>query len=162
MDSGRAAPAPVGFVGLGVMGAAMAQRLLRAGQPLILWNRTASRAEYLQDDGARFVDTPQELARRCQVILSCLLDAEAAQRVYTGASGLLAGAAPMTVIVEHGTIDPQVMRTLGRQAELTSVTLVDAPISGGPSGAAAGTLMCMAGGDPKSVDAVRSYLALHS
>lgn len=156
-----AARAPVGFVGTGAMGAAMAARLLEAGHDVVVHNRTRARAAALEARGAAWAESPAELAARCPVVLGCLLDTAAVEQVYDGPAGLLAGASPGGVLVEHGTFDAALARTLAGLAADRGCSFVDAPVTGGPEGARAGSLAAMAGGEAAALTAVEPLVAAY-
>jgi 2-hydroxy-3-oxopropionate reductase len=166
------------------MGAPMIRHLLRAGHTVHVWNRTRAKAEALLADGAQVVDTPRELAERCEAVLLCVADAAAVEETVFGASGLLSGDAPVAGrlrwIVDHSSIPPAATRALAqRAAALTAVranegtnagagesvggvSWIDAPVSGGVAGATAGTLAVMAGGAAADVAAVKPLLAAYA
>lgn len=138
----------VGFVGLGAMGAPMAERVLEAGFELSVWNRNVERARDIAARGATVAKDPAALAESSDVVLSCLLDAGAIDQVYRGQRGLLEGAHQGLILLEHGTFDPEFARELGEEAAELGAYFLDAPVSGGSSAAEAGTLATMVGGDP--------------
>lgn len=151
------------------MGAPMIRHLLRAGHTVHVWNRTRAKAEALLADGAQVVDTPRELAARCEAVLLCVADAAAVEEVVFGDAGLLSAGAPGRVrwIVDHSSIPPAATRALAQRAaavagEGTGVGWIDAPVSGGVAGAAAGTLAVMAGGAAADVEAVRPVLGAYA
>ncbi|CAE6686172.1 NAD(P)-dependent oxidoreductase [Paraburkholderia domus] len=180
----------IGFCGPGLMGAPMIRHLLRAGHAVHVWNRTRAKAEALSADGAKVVDTPRELASRCEVVLLCLADAAAVEETVFGAVGLLSADATATRrlrwIVDHSSIPPAATRAFARRAATaaeaaasaaagegqgerepegdgaTSVGWIDAPVSGGVAGATAGTLAIMAGGAAADVEAVTPLLGAYS
>ncbi len=181
----------IGFCGPGLMGAPMIRHLLRAGHTVNVWNRTRAKAEALMADGAKVVDTPRELASRCEAVLLCVADAAAVEETVFGPEGLLSAdaAAPRRVrwIVDHSSIPPAATRAFARRAATvagataasaaasgakggrepegegaTSVGWIDAPVSGGVAGATAGTLAIMAGGAAADVEAVTSLLDAYS
>ncbi|MFM0394660.1 NAD(P)-dependent oxidoreductase [Paraburkholderia phytofirmans] len=168
----------IGFCGPGLMGAPMIRHLLRAGHTVHVWNRTRAKAEALVADGARVVDTPRELAARCEAVLLCVADAAAVEETVFGASGLLGADAPVSGrlrwIVDHSSIPPAATRAFAqRAAALTTVRAVgtasadsigwiDAPVSGGVAGATAGTLAVMAGGAAVDVEAVKPLLGAYA
>ena len=143
-----------GYVGLGSMGSRMATRLVAAGLPVVTWTRSGRSI-----DGAQPVRRLHELTARCPVIVGCLLDDSAVESVYLGAGGILESAAPGTLLVEHGTYSPALARRIGDEARVRHVTFVDAPVTGGPEGADAGTLVSMAGGDQNALDAHAALFA---
>jgi 2-hydroxy-3-oxopropionate reductase len=143
----------VGFVGLGLMGLPMARNLLRAGYPLTVWNRTAAKAEPLVAEGAQAAASPAEVASRSDVVVTIVTDSPDVEAVVGGESGVLSGATAGMVWIDMSTISPEVTRRLGAAAAERGVVSLDAPVSGGPPGAAAGTLSIMAGGPPEVFDA---------
>jgi 3-hydroxyisobutyrate dehydrogenase-like beta-hydroxyacid dehydrogenase len=141
------------------MGTVMARRLLDAGHQMVVHNRTRARAAELERRGAAWADTPADLAARCPVVLGCLLDTTAVEQVYAGPDGLLAGAAPGSTLVEHGTFDATVARRLGELAAGCGCAFVDAPVTGGPEGVQEGTLAVMAGGDATAIERIAPVVA---
>lgn len=148
----------VGFIGLGRMGSPMARRLLRAGFPLTVYNRTASRALLLGDDGATVVESPAKVAARSEVVITMLADGDAVRDVVCGDGGLLAGAQPGSILVEMSTIGPDVARRLSDEAAASGVLVVDAPVSGSVAAAESGTLTTIVGGARSAFDHVRPVL----
>jgi 3-hydroxyisobutyrate dehydrogenase-like beta-hydroxyacid dehydrogenase len=153
----------VGFVGLGAMGSRMAARLLARGHDVVVHNRTREREKPLVALGARSADSPADLAGEADIILGCLLHDAAVEEVYCGPRGLVAGSRPKQVFVEHATFSPALARHLATALDSRGASFVDAPVSGGPEGADAGTLTVMAGGSDKAVaevaDVIEAYAA---
>ena len=144
------------FAGIGLMGLPMCRRLLAAGFPLTLWNRSADRCLPLLELGAQRVDQPAELCDRAEVILLCLADTAAVREVVFGVGGLVETARPGQLLVDFSSSDPAETREMA--AELlarTGMRWVDAPVSGGTLGAEAGTLAIMAGGDHNDIQRLR-------
>jgi 2-hydroxy-3-oxopropionate reductase len=138
----------VGYLGLGLMGTPMTRNLLKAGYPVVVWNRTRARAEALAREGAQVADSPAEVAHRARIVLACLADARAVEQVVTGPRGLLEAVGPGHVFVDMTTNSPPVsMRLAARLAEL-GAEMLDAPVSGADVGAIQGTLSIMVGGKP--------------
>ncbi len=148
----------VGFVGLGVMGAPMAQNLLNSGYELTVYNRTAARTDPLVARGAIRAATLAEVAARSDVVALMVTDAAAVHAVCDGAEGLLAHMAPGTVVVDFSTIGPRATTALAERAGARRVVWMDAPVTGGDVGAKAGTLTIMVGGDGKTFAAIRPLL----
>jgi 3-hydroxyisobutyrate dehydrogenase-like beta-hydroxyacid dehydrogenase len=155
----------VGFVGLGTMGNGMARNLAKAGFDLALCSRTQAKATALAGQlrrdhpGVRAVATPEEAARACDVVVSCLPDAPEVEEVYLGAHGVSRGAARGTVAVDCSTIAPEAARSIaGRLAE-AGVAFLDAPVSGGQKGAVEGTLTFFVGGEPGALEKAGPALA---
>jgi 2-hydroxy-3-oxopropionate reductase len=136
----------VGFVGLGLMGQPMARRILDAGYQLTVFNRTAEKARALVEAGAKQAGSPAEVAAATDVVVTIVSDTPDVVQVVTGDAGLLAGAHQGMTWIDMSTISPEATRELGGQAAARGVEVLDAPVSGGPPGAAAGTLAIMVGG----------------
>jgi 2-hydroxy-3-oxopropionate reductase len=143
----------VGFVGLGLMGLPMARRVLEAGYPLTVHNRTAAKAAPLVAAGAAQAQSPADVARASDVVVTIVTDSPDVEAVVGGEHGLLAGASSGLIWIDMSTISPDVTRRLGEAAAARGVLALDAPVSGGPPGAAAGTLSIMVGGGSEVFDA---------
>ena len=156
-----AARPTVGFVGLGAMGIPMALNILRNGYPLVVHTRTAARAAPVVEAGASMVDAPAAVALRADIILTCLNTVDAVEQVQLAADGLVASARPGALLVDHSTITPGLATRIGAAAAERGVSFLDAPVSGGPEGAARGTLAIMAGGSAedfeRALPVLRSY-----
>lgn len=152
----------VGFIGLGLMGGPMARRLIDAGLEVAVYNRTASGTEEHSKAGARVCSSPAELAEACELILICVSDTPDVEEVLFAADGVAGGAAEGSVIVDHSTISPSASRVFAEKLRRQGLGFVDAPISGGTSGAAQGTLMVMAGGEKEHVDILRPVAGHYS
>ena len=148
----------LGFIGLGIMGGGMAANLLRAGHQVTVWNRTASRAEPLIEMGAGAAGSPREVAEASSVVMICVSDTPDVVEVTEGPTGVLAGLAPGSLVVDHSTISPSETRRLAALAGDAGSGWLDAPVSGGSEGAALGTLSIMVGGEASDLDRVRPYL----
>lgn len=144
----------IAFLGLGHMGAPMARRLLAAGHPLSVWNRTPARAEPLVADGAGRAGSPSEAVRDADVVITMLAGPDALTAVADAVAPELR---PGTTWVEMSTVGPDAVRELaGRLGD--GVTLVDAPVMGSTDRAAEGTLGILAGGDTAAVEHVLAHL----
>lgn len=149
----------LGFVGLGLMGRGVAANLIRAGHPLTVWNRTASKTEGL---GATVATTPAALGLNTDIVFICVSDTPDVEQVVFGETGLINGLAPGSLIVDHSTISPSATREFATRASETGVHWVDAPVSGGSEGAVNGTLAVMAGGEPSQLERARPYMEAYS
>jgi 3-hydroxyisobutyrate dehydrogenase-like beta-hydroxyacid dehydrogenase len=139
-----------GFVGLGHMGGAMARRLLAAGHALVVHDLDPRAVERMTALGARAAASPRAVADQASVVFLCLPSVEAAREVATGADGLAGGGA-LRVVVETSTVGPASVRELAAAMAQWTVEVVDAPVSGGPRGAEAGTLSLMHAGSPEAI-----------
>ncbi|MCO6438079.1 MAG: NAD(P)-dependent oxidoreductase [Phycisphaerae bacterium] len=137
------------------MGAPMAANLLRAGYEVHVHNRTKSKAASLMDQGARWHDSPSDLARSVRVILSCVSDSPDVEAVYLGEDGVMQGIRKGTLCVDASTISPETARTVAARVHDAGSAFVDAPVSGGKTGAETGKLVFMVGGAAEDVERAR-------
>jgi 3-hydroxyisobutyrate dehydrogenase-like beta-hydroxyacid dehydrogenase len=147
----------IGFVGLGAMGARIAGRLLE-GNHLCGTNRTPGKAAALIGQGMHWCSTPREVAENATVVFSMVTDDQGLQAVSQGPDGILAGLSPGTVYVDMSTVSPQASRELTEQVRARGATMLDAPVSGSVTAAAAGTLAVMVGGSQDAFDTVEPLL----
>ncbi|MFI8736900.1 NAD(P)-dependent oxidoreductase [Ectopseudomonas toyotomiensis] len=148
------------FAGIGLMGLPMTRRLLAAGYPLTLWNRTPDKCTSLLEQGAHRVQNPAELCRDANVVMLCLANTEVVREVVFGPGGIVEGARPGQLLVDFSSLEPAATREMAAELEArTGMRWVDAPVSGGTPGAEAGTLAIMAGGRDEDVERVRPVLA---
>jgi 3-hydroxyisobutyrate dehydrogenase-like beta-hydroxyacid dehydrogenase len=152
----------VGFVGLGALGGRMARRILDAGYDVVVHNRTPARAEALGRAGARVAGTPAEVAEAADIVCGCLLDGAAVEEVYLGERGLISAARRGQVFVEHGTFAPALAREVAERLAERGAAFLDAPVTGGPEGADAGTLTIMVGGPADALARAGGVLALYA
>ncbi len=142
----------VGFIGLGSQGAPMARRIVEAGYPTVLWARRAETLEPFADTQAQVAGSVAELGERCDLVGVCVVDDAGVQQVC---DELLPAMRRGGLIVIHSTVHPDLCRRLAQQAAARGLSLVDAPVSGGGAGAAAGTLTVMVGGEAEAVASAR-------
>jgi 3-hydroxyisobutyrate dehydrogenase-like beta-hydroxyacid dehydrogenase len=148
----------IGFIGLGVMGASMARRLLQAGHQVTVYNRTAARCEPLVAAGARAAATPADAAAGQEIVISIVTDSPDVEAVLLGPGGAAERAARGTIFVDMSTISPEGARRVGRTLAERGLLFLDAPVTGGDIGAREGTLSILVGGDPAVLDRVRDVL----
>jgi 3-hydroxyisobutyrate dehydrogenase len=150
----------VGYIGLGIMGGAMAANLLKAGHALTVWNRTSSKAQPLLQKGARWAESPRAMAAMgLDVICTNVTNTSDVEQVLFGPDGIAQAARPGLIVIDHSTISPVATRRFARMLAERKVTLVDAPVSGGDVGARNGTLSIMVGcDDAATVEACRPML----
>jgi 3-hydroxyisobutyrate dehydrogenase-like beta-hydroxyacid dehydrogenase len=147
----------IGFVGLGSMGAPLADRLL-GGNQVQGTNRTKAKASALIERGLIWRDTPRAAAAGAQVVFSMVTDDDALAAITSGPDGILAGLWPGTVYVDMSTVSPQASRELARRVHCAGATMIDAPVSGSVPAAEIGTLAIMVGGPEKAFQAVAPLL----
>ncbi|KFX67075.1 NAD(P)-dependent oxidoreductase [Paraburkholderia fungorum] len=136
----------IGFIGLGIMGAAMAARLAAAGYPLHVYNRTRAKAAPLIEAGASWHATPKALAEATDVIITIVGMPDDVRALYLGDDGLIANARRDAVLIDMTTSSPQLAEELAVHAAASGVHMLDAPVSGGDVGAREGRLSIMVGG----------------
>lgn len=152
-------PARVAFVGLGIMGAAMAANLKRAGFDLAIHSRSRGKAAELEAMGAHWCDTGAEAAREAGIIGLCVPDTPDVELALFGPGGIAEGAGAGSVVIDFSTISAQATQGFAARLAEQGVTLLDSPVSGGPQGAIDGTLTCMVGGDAAGFAQAASYFA---
>lgn len=148
----------VGFVGLGLMGRPMALNLARAGFPLVVWNRTASKADALVEAGARLAASPRELAAAADVVLTIVSDPPAVEAVLWGADGVLAGLRPGSLVIDSSTVSPTLAERAAAACAALGASFLDAPVTGGTWGAEKGELVFLIGGEASTLERARPVL----
>ena len=150
----------VAFLGLGAIGAPMARHLPAHGFDLVVWNRTRARADELAKSvRARIARTPADAVREASVAITCLPTSREVEEVLEGDDGMLAGFRSGSTLVDCTSGDPATSRRIAARLRAQNITFVDAPVSGGRTGAEQGTLTIMCGGDAAVVERVRPVLA---
>lgn len=150
---------PIAFLGLGAMGAPMAVNLSAAGFPLQVWNRNPARAAPFAERGATVCATPAEAVRGASFVVSMVADDDATRALMLGAGGVIAAAAPGTVVVDSSTNSPAMARECARAAEARGVTYLDAPVTGSTPQARDRELVFMVGGPRAAFDAAQPLFA---
>ena len=150
--------AHLGFVGLGVMGSRMVQRLLDAGHTITGYNRTQSKAQWLLDLGMQWGHTPGAVAQAADVVFTMVANTAALQAVTGGADGILAGLRPGAIFIDMSTVSPAASRALATQAAATGAHMLDAPVSGSVITLEQGKLSIMVGGERAAYERVQSIL----
>jgi 3-hydroxyisobutyrate dehydrogenase len=148
----------VGFIGLGKMGRPMSLNILKKGFPLTVSNRSRPVVDEVAAQGARAAAGPAEVAERADVICLCLPVPATVEEVVLGKNGVAERIRPGSVVVDFSTIGPGTCRAVAARLEEKDCWYVDAPVSGGTTGAEAGTLTIMAGGERAQYDRVLPLL----
>ena len=143
----------IGFVGIGLMGQQMSRRLLAAGFPVTVWNRTKARAADLLAAGAIWGESPRALAEASDVAIVMVTDSAASEAVICGPQGVLAGAHPGLTLIDMGSVAPETSRAMAERARAKGVPMLDAPVTGNPKVASEGKLGIMVGGPRETFDA---------
>lgn len=152
----------VAILGLGTMGSGMARRVLGAGFPLTIFNRTVEKAASLVAEGARLAATPHEAAARADVIVSMVADDAASRSVWLDENGALAGASRGAVLIEASTLTPDWIVELAQAGTRQGCELLDAPVTGSKIHAASGELCFLVGGSGAALEKARPVLSVMS
>jgi 3-hydroxyisobutyrate dehydrogenase len=148
----------IGFIGTGIMGLPMARNLLKAGYSLTVHNRTRQKAQPILDEGAKWADSPADVATASDIVITCVTDTPDVREVLLGPKGVIHGAHEGLICVDTSTISPTATKEMAEVLNEKSVMLLDAPISGGESGAIEGKLSIMMGGPKKAFDKVKPVM----
>jgi len=149
----------IGFVGLGTIGVPMAMKILQAGYALSVFNRSPDKAEPFIALGVSVAQSAMELAQNCDIVFLCVSNTAAVESVVFGQDGIVQGGRPGMLLVDLSTIHPVATQEMAKRLSIGhEIGWVDAPVSGGPDGARAGTLAVMAGGSAGNVERARPVL----
>lgn len=155
--------APVAFVGLGTMGYPMAGHLQKAGHEVCVFNRTKAKAEAWQEEfQGKTADTPRDAACGAQFVFLCVGNDDDVRSVVYGENGVLAGMTPGSILVDHTTTSAVLAREIAEKCSEKGVSFVDAPVTGGESGARQGTLSVLCGGDELTVNLIRPIVSAYA
>lgn len=141
----------VGLIGTGIMGEPMARNLLQAGYSVSVHTRTREKAESLIAEGAKWEDSPASLAKSADVVISIVSDSPDVEGVYLGPRGVCETLRPKSLCIDMSTIAPETARRVSDEVAKRDGAFLDAPVSGGKTGAQAGTLAIMVGGEEADV-----------
>ncbi len=136
----------IGFIGIGLMGSQMARHLLDEGYPMVVWNRTTAKAAPLLEAGADWADSPREVAKASDVVITMVTDSSASEAVALGPSGIVEGAHPGLVLIDMSSITPDTSRSIAERAQAAGIAMLDAPVTGSVTAAGNGSLGIMVGG----------------
>lgn len=150
----------LGWTGTGVMGSAMAKHLLDKGYPMVVYNRTKSKADPLLKMGAEWADSPQTTAEQVDIVFTIVGFPEDVREVYLGENGILAGAKAGSIAIDMTTTRPTLAHEIYEIAKFKDIHTIDAPVSGGDVGAKKGTLSIMVGGDKEVVETIMPLFEL--
>ncbi len=150
----------IGFIGLGIMGKSMAGHILRAGYPLVVYNRTKKKADELVARGAKWADSPAEIAAQSDIVLTIVGFPEDVEEVYLGKKGLFTRGKAGSVYIDLTTSSPTLAQKLAEIGMEKGIHVLDAPVSGGDIGAKNATLAIMVGGEKAAYEKVLPILQL--
>ena len=148
----------VGFIGVGNMGNPMASNVLKAGFPMIVYDRNPQAMENLLQAGAQRAASAREVVEGAQIVLTSLPASPDVEAVYLAPGGLVESAKPGTILIDLSSVLPSTPRKIEPQANARGVHFLEAPVSGGVSGARAATLAIMVGGDPETLTRAQPVL----
>ncbi|TIH13063.1 NAD(P)-dependent oxidoreductase [Marinifilum sp. JC120] len=144
----------IGWIGTGVMGGSMCMHLIKAGNEAYVYNRTKSKADQLVAEGAKWCDSPAEVAKQADIIFTIVGYPIDVEQTILGENGVLANADAGKIIVDMTTSEPALAQRIAEEATAKGVGTLDAPVSGGDLGARNATLAIMVGGEQKTFDEV--------
>lgn len=148
----------LGFLGLGIMGAPMAQHLIGAGYRVAVWSHNTEKSrKFADDNNAVYCACPADVARHAECVFLCVGDTAMSSQVILGDDGLAAGAVPGLIIVDCSTVSPLKSVQMAEALRSRQIDFLDAPCTGSKTGAAAGTLTFMVGGERAVYERVRPY-----
>lgn len=153
----------LGWIGMGDIGTPMVLRLIAAGHDVVVWGRTKARLRPALELGAREGSSGHELAEACEAVMLCVTDSDAVDDIAFGPNGLAGARRAELLVVDHSTIHPRRSQAAAaRLSEMGAGRWVDAPVSGGPAGAQAGTLAVMMGGAAEDVERAKVWASAYS
>jgi 2-hydroxy-3-oxopropionate reductase len=144
----------IGYIGLGLMGKPIVRNIMKAGYPVVVFNRSRPPMDELSAEGAETASTPAEVASRVDIVFTNLPDSPDVEKVVIGTDGILSGYHERLIYVDNSTIKPAVARMLAEKLEDKGIEALDAPVSGGEIGAINATLTIMVGGNPDALNIV--------
>jgi 3-hydroxyisobutyrate dehydrogenase-like beta-hydroxyacid dehydrogenase len=150
--------ANLGFIGLGVMGGQMVDRLMTHGHTVTGYNRTRAKAQWLIDKGMKFAETPRGVAEVTDVVFAMVTNSAALEHVAEGADGILAGISAGKVLIDMSTVAPAVSKALAAKVRAKGADMVDAPVSGSVITLQQGKLSVMVGGTKETFERVKPLL----
>ena len=148
----------VGFIGLGNMGGGMAANIQKAGYPMVVYDLREEATRPFLENGARLANSPSEIAGLCDVVLTSLPGPREVEEVAVGREGLLEAIKPGAIFIELSTSRPTLIREIEPRFRQKGAHVLDAPISGGKTGAASGNLAVMVGGEREVFDRMKPLL----
>jgi 3-hydroxyisobutyrate dehydrogenase-like beta-hydroxyacid dehydrogenase len=150
--------AKVGFVGLGVMGSRMVERLLSKGHTVTGYNRTRAKAQWLIDKGMKWADSPRAVSQASDMTMAMVTNSDALRAIADGPDGLIAGLGPGKIFVDISTVSPAASRAVAAKVREKGADMVDSPVSGSVTTLIEGKLTMMVGGRRETFERVKPLL----
>lgn len=150
--------AKLGFIGLGVMGGNMVERLLSKGHAVTGYNRTRGKGQWLVEKGMKWADSPREVAQNSDYVFAMVTNATAIHAVADGPDGLLAGLSAGKIFIDMSTVSPAVSRALAEKVRAAGADMVDSPVSGSVITLQQGKLSVMVGGRKETFEKIKPLL----
>ncbi|MDC7243482.1 MAG: NAD(P)-dependent oxidoreductase, partial [Sphaerochaetaceae bacterium] len=150
----------IGWIGTGVMGKSMCQRLLDAGYSINVYNRTKDKAEELIDQGATYCNSPKEIAKTCDIVFTIVGFVKDVEQIYFGEDGLFSAPKKGQIFCDMTTTSPTLSKKIFEKGKEVGVSTLDAPVSGGDIGAKNGTLSIMVGGEKETFNKMSEYFEI--
>src|ERR1700735_2900369 len=150
--------ANLGYIGLGVMGGQMVERLMNHGHTVTGYNRTRAKAQWLIDKGMKVADTPRGVAEAADVVFSMVTNSSALEHVAHGPDGIIAGLSAGKVLIDMSTVSPGISKSLAAKVREKGADMVDAPVSGSVITLQQGKLSVMVGGRRETFEKVKPLL----
>lgn len=148
----------IGFIGIGVMGKSMAEHLLDAGYPLVVYSRTKEKAAELLMKGAKWAITPKDLAEKASVVFTMVGYPNDVEEIYLGENGLIRNGKEGSFFIDMTTSAPSLAEKIYEEAKKNGIQAIDAPVSGGDVGAKEAKLSIMVGGEKEAFEAILPLL----
>ncbi|HSA97971.1 MAG TPA: NAD(P)-binding domain-containing protein, partial [Candidatus Nitrosotenuis sp.] len=137
----------IGLVGTGLLGNAVGLRILKSGYDLTAFNRTKTKTRQLQENGAKIVDTPKEVAENSDIVFTVVKNADVVRRISFGDSCISCGRHDGLVVADMSTINPIASKEIAGEFAKKGIVMLDTPVMGGPNAAINGELVMMVGGN---------------
>ena len=142
----------IGYIGIGIMGKPMVENLVKASYSVSVYARREASIQALGLPDIDHYPNPAELAKHCNVVISCVSDTPDVEEVLIGPEGIIHGIQPNALVIDMSTISSKATRAMAAKFKQANASMLDAPVSGGEVGAISGTLSIMVGGEPKEFD----------
>lgn len=150
----------VGIIGIGLLGSAIAKRIASSGHKVHAYNRTRQKAESLRKLGIDVEDSPKEVAKKCEVVITIVKDSQAIEEVSFGNNGIVHGKHEGLIVVDMSTISPISSKKIAKKFTENEILMIDAPVMGGPSLAEKGQMTVMVGGKNEAYQRCKPILDL--